>query len=285
MGNIFDDLDTDPMASAAVRPLMPAAEVQARAHIVNGGQVMAHDCPRCSGSGVWRGYSRNFPCRACNGTGKTTQAKAAAAKGAKTKAENRAKWREDHADLIAYIGRRVDRGSTFYAKLQNDLDQWGTLHDGKVEMIRKDMAADAAKLREWRTAKDAEATTKSGTVGVEAINALFETALGNGLSKPIFRTERLTIKLAKRHADTLYVTDRALGDVYVGKIVAGQFMARSEAQADTLSILCEIAADPTKAATHYGRSTGSCGCCGRELTDPDSVAAGIGPICAEKWGL
>jgi hypothetical protein len=34
----------------------------------------------------------------------------------------------------------------------------------------------------------------------------------------------------------------------------------------------------------YGRATGNCSCCGRELTDPASIAAGIGPVCAEKYG-
>lgn len=31
-----------------------------------------------------------------------------------------------------------------------------------------------------------------------------------------------------------------------------------------------------------GRETGICQICGRELTDPDSIAKGIGPICAGK---
>lgn len=33
----------------------------------------------------------------------------------------------------------------------------------------------------------------------------------------------------------------------------------------------------------YGRRTGVCGCCGRTLTDPKSIAAGIGPICASRY--
>jgi hypothetical protein len=28
--------------------------------------------------------------------------------------------------------------------------------------------------------------------------------------------------------------------------------------------------------------SGRCGCCGRELTDPESVWRGIGPVCREK---
>lgn len=36
-------------------------------------------------------------------------------------------------------------------------------------------------------------------------------------------------------------------------------------------------------AKAFGHKTGRCGCCGRELTNPDSIAAGIGPICAERY--
>lgn len=32
----------------------------------------------------------------------------------------------------------------------------------------------------------------------------------------------------------------------------------------------------------YGRETGQCGQCGRTLTNPESIAAGIGPICAGR---
>lgn len=34
----------------------------------------------------------------------------------------------------------------------------------------------------------------------------------------------------------------------------------------------------------YGRQLGKCGACGRTLTDPDSIAAGIGPVCAGNMG-
>jgi hypothetical protein len=38
-------------------------------------------------------------------------------------------------------------------------------------------------------------------------------------------------------------------------------------------------------AKEYGRETGVCISCGAQLTDPASIEAGIGPICASKWGL
>lgn len=43
-----------------------------------------------------------------------------------------------------------------------------------------------------------------------------------------------------------------------------------------------IAADPMDALTRYGKEIGRCGVCHRTLTDEDSRAAGIGPICAGR---
>ena len=37
-------------------------------------------------------------------------------------------------------------------------------------------------------------------------------------------------------------------------------------------------------ATLVGKNYSFCVCCGRELTDPKSVAANIGPICVKKFG-
>lgn len=51
-----------------------------------------------------------------------------------------------------------------------------------------------------------------------------------------------------------------------------------------LSLLERISADPREASLRYGREIGSCGVCGRTLTDEHSRAAGIGPVCAEKTG-
>lgn len=38
-------------------------------------------------------------------------------------------------------------------------------------------------------------------------------------------------------------------------------------------------AGPKECARSYGRQTGTCGMCGRELTNPESIARGTGPIC------
>jgi hypothetical protein len=41
--------------------------------------------------------------------------------------------------------------------------------------------------------------------------------------------------------------------------------------------------DPGTYATLFGLKVGVCGICGSPLTDPDSIARGIGPICAQKY--
>lgn len=49
-------------------------------------------------------------------------------------------------------------------------------------------------------------------------------------------------------------------------------------------VLRKIAANPMDALVAYGLSTGTCGVCSRKLTNPESVEAGIGPVCSAKVG-
>ena len=45
-----------------------------------------------------------------------------------------------------------------------------------------------------------------------------------------------------------------------------------------------IAADPKAATVRYGRELGVCGVCGKVLTDEESRATGIGPVCRVRRG-
>jgi len=49
-------------------------------------------------------------------------------------------------------------------------------------------------------------------------------------------------------------------------------------------VLAGIANDP-KALARFGQELGSCGKCGRVLTDEESRAIGIGPVCREQLGM
>lgn len=46
--------------------------------------------------------------------------------------------------------------------------------------------------------------------------------------------------------------------------------------------LALLAINPTSYSAEYGKHTGTCGVCARLLSDPESVARGIGPVCASR---
>ena len=138
-----------------------------------------------------------------------------------------------------------------------------------------------AKLRANADRKNRE----GADIDASRIEALLATAAAGGLKAPKFRADGLTFSIAgaaSRNAGAVYVKG---GGVYFGKISGGRFSPSRDAAAGTGEAVARIAADPTAAAVAYGRLTGSCACCGRTLSDPASVALGIGPICAERWGL
>jgi SWI/SNF-related matrix-associated actin-dependent regulator 1 of chromatin subfamily A len=51
------------------------------------------------------------------------------------------------------------------------------------------------------------------------------------------------------------------------------------------AILDTFCANPAAAARLYGQRTGTCCCCGAELTNARSIELGIGPICRGHWDL
>lgn len=76
------------------------------------------------------------------------------------------------------------------------------------------------------------------------------------------------------------------GDVYTGKItLAGEFLPAHGVDAGpVVEALLAAQKDPEAAAIAYGRETGYCSCCGRELTNQQSIDLGIGPICLDRLG-
>lgn len=286
MPGIFDDRDTDPMAAGNKPAPTTAAEIRDRAHIANGGNAAAGvDCADCSGRGfkILGYHGRRFSCFRCNGTGKLSARQDAARRGAISARENladrRAAFEREHADMLGSMRRLADR-DTFFAELLSKLDTYGSMTENQIAAVLRSLA----RIAERRDAKRAAAGAGKA-VEISAIDALFGKARETGLKKLAFRTERLVISAAKdtgRNPGALYVKDRG---EYVGKIVGGRWQPTGAAGADVLPLLEEIAKDPAGAARFFGRKTGVCCCCGRELTDPESVAAGIGPICAQGWGL
>jgi len=96
-------------------------------------------------------------------------------------------------------------------------------------------------------------------------------------------------KITRRNQDSLcwiVFGDRgAVGKIDNGVTNLWFHKARNAgADIDALrALIAELEANPLVAAMKYGRLSGRCCSCGRDLTDPSSIKAGIGPICATKF--
>ena len=71
----------------------------------------------------------------------------------------------------------------------------------------------------------------------------------------------------------------------LGTISNGRFVALAGCSNALQVSIGRAMAEPMKAAVAYGRETGNCSICGRYLNNKESLARGIGPICARKFGF
>lgn len=185
----------------------------------------------------------------------------------------------DH--LLTFL-RDASSWSSFAADLVASFERYGALTP------RQEAAA--ASMRDKCSQRATERTGErkaDAIVDLSPIHAMFDTARSNGLSRLCYRAEGLALSPAKeasRNAGGIYVK-RLSDGTYLGKVIGQAFQAVRDATEADKAALLTLARDPATAATRYGRQTGTCSCCGRELSDPVSVARGIGPICADRWGL
>jgi Family of unknown function (DUF6011) len=284
----FDDLD-DGLTS---RPATGGVSMD-RVSVVNGGNADYQQipCPKCGGRGFKvYGYVniQSYPCRMCKETGKVTAKRIAsveAAKKGRITAENNKRdryngFREAHPEIIAFLSKNSE-WSDFFRSLQDQLIDRGSLSENQVAAIQRSMGKMAAKAAE----KAAEREKSAESVDLTKISELFSTARSSGLKRLAFRAVDIEISEASqtgKNPGALYV--KRNGE-YQGKIVSGKFFAVREANGATKSRVQAVAADPTGEAILYGKQTGTCACCGRELENALSVELGIGPICRGKWGL
>lgn len=169
--------------------------------------------------------------------------------------------------------------SSFAASLNAAWDKYGSLTQRQWDAAHNMMAK--AKAAAELAAKPREA------VDLAPISAMFDKARENGLNKLAYRAEGLVISPAgstSKNVGALYVKTEDTKE-YQGKVMGGTWQPIRNAEPFVADALRVIARNPAEAATAYGQRTGRCACCGRELTNAESIARAIGPICAEKWGL
>ncbi len=120
-------------------------------------------------------------------------------------------------------------------------------------------------------------------VSAERVLEAFDRARAAGVASPGLRLGDFRFKLAPpagRNAGAIYVTRNR---TYLGKVVYGRFQPVSECDQVTADAIVAAIADPEAAAVAYGMATGRCSCCGRLLTNDESVTLGIGPICRGRY--
>jgi len=122
-------------------------------------------------------------------------------------------------------------------------------------------------------------------VDFSAITALFGKAKASGLKRPKLHFGDRMLSMAgdrSRNPGAVYVKDSG---VYMGKVMGGKFSPSRDADDEVATFVENLAKMPGDAILKHGKESGQCACCGRPLTDPTSLARGVGPVCAERWGI
>ena len=105
--------------------------------------------------------------------------------------------------------------------------------------------------------------------------------------RPCFRIDGLRITIALEgsvNPGSLYIKDDNWD--YIGKVSPDGFMKimhPSKITAEQKMTVMAAIHDPEHTAMTNGKVTGTCCCCGRQLTNPLSIELGIGPICRGFW--
>jgi len=261
-------------------------------------------CPKCKGKGRFMVDRRRNgrptgllkdcgPCFSCGGTGSVSAEKAKAmrahTKGQVTKANNEQARRDALAAKIASFTAANPDLVEYCNRLQNEftdnclrqLRETGEMSVNRMTAIRRSLDQKSARDRAEAERTAAAAHAGSG-LDLSPIPA-GHYAVPNGdtrlkvlIEKPLNEDGKPT----KWHG-WVFVSDgaeygqqRKYGRQAPGKTYSG--MIQDELRA--------IVADPKAAAIAYGKLTGRCSVCNRKLENEESVARGIGPICAEKAG-
>lgn len=247
-------------------------------------------CPKCNGRGskVY-GFVNicEYTCSTCKGTGRVTQQhldkiqrfKDNRAKAANTIANRAAEWKVQHADLWEWL---TANSFDFSNSMIDSIERYGRLTDNQINAVRRCIAKQAERRAERLRAQE---DSKTELTGVVAVVEAMRKAKFLGNKKPKIRTKEITFTFAPdngKNADHVYA--KATGGLYLGKIdFSGRLTPSRDCVGEVLETLKRVASDPITAAIDYGKQTGVCACCGRDLEDEKSVERGIGPICYDKY--
>lgn len=232
-------------------------------------------CPGCKGKGTFK-------------TSPQERAKGRAA-AAKTKENKLARaWETfcaQHPEDSAWIaGRMDDVNFTFPGAMYEAVRKYGHLTEKQHATVTRLRLADEQRAKE----RAAAAATPAATIDASGLLEPMRNAKDRGLKRVRLIIGDLVFSLAgdnSKNPGCVYVKAGTDFEApYYGKITpAGEFFKVRTTTDETVQAIIKAAEDPLTAAKLHGKETGQCSCCGRRLTNPDSIAAGIGPICESKF--
>ena len=258
-------------------------------------------CPKCKGTGRFTfGYInvRSGECFACKGKGKMSfktspatrmKAKMASQKRAVAKVDAQAakaqEWKDANPAEAAWMESSAPRFE-FAKSMLDALNKYGHLTERQMETVQRLTVQDAER-QAVRATEQAARAQSAPVVTVEAIEVAFNTAKQAGVKRPKLRLDTFVFSPAgenSNNAGAIYIKNKEDG-LYLGKVMGGRLFTSRDCTTEAAERIVAVSSDPKQAAVAYGMKFGACSVCGRTLTDSDSVARGIGPICAENYGF
>ena len=287
--NLFDDMSNDLDFGAPAKAA--TSEVA----------YFEQACPKCKGTGRYTfGYInvRSGECFACKGKGKMTfktspatrmKAKASAERRVIAKADAQAtkviEWKEANPAEAAWMESSAPRFE-FAKSMLDALNKYGHLTERQMETVQRLTVQDAERQAARATEQVARAES-APVVTVEAIEVAFNNAKQAGVKRPKLRLDTFVFSPAgetSNNAGAIYIKNKEDG-LYLGKVMGGRLFTSRDCTTEAAERIVAVSSDPKQAAVAYGMKFGACSICGRALTDSDSIARGIGPICAENYGF
>jgi hypothetical protein len=282
--DMADDLDFDADAKREVNMAEAARERFAPAP--KQGEEFKEPCKRCGGKGyVSFGYnwSNHGRCFACNGQGfklfKTSKAERMQARdkrielSARHSAERWAAFVGSDPVRADWIAKRTGKFD-FATSLQEAVRKYGHLTDGQCAAVDRMIARDA----ERAAAKAAEAASRPVEELPDAKH-LFE------VMQKLSKIDAGDLRMSRRNQDSLvwlkwYGVEKVVGVIENGQL---KLFRRPGFDRDAaIELLREFCENPIIAAKKYGKLSGRCCICSRDLTNDSSIEMGIGPKCLER---
>ena len=150
----------------------------------------------------------------------------------------------------------------------------------------------AAYLPFWAAKQDDRPASEDGFAGILALFAGAAARLKfpkvTFVALPGIGTLKLQRAASGRNAGGINLTDgRPFGENrFFGAITpTGEFRPGRDVPEALREFLARLASDPATVAGEYGKGSGNCCFCCKDLTDNRSVTVGYGPICAGHYGL